>query len=116
MFDMGRIDTETKAFMSDPSRFADAFNYLIYDGQQVIKPEDLKPLDTTEIAIPYGNNARVPEQKYRDVLKLLTAMRDHEAIYAVLGVENQANVHYAMPVKNMQYDASIRRMFITPCL
>ena len=106
MFDMGRIDTETKAFMSDPFRFADAFNYLIYDGQPVIKPEDLKPLDTTEIAIPYGNNARVPEQKYRDVLKLLTAMRDHEAIYAVLGVENQANVHYAMPVKNMQYDAS----------
>ena len=119
---MGRIDTETKAFMSDPARFADAFNYLIYDGQPVIKPEDLKPLDTTEIAIPYGNNARVPEQKYRDVLKLLTAMRDHEAIYAVLGlltamrdheaiyavlgVENQANVHYAMPVKNMQYDAS----------
>ena len=103
---MGRIDTETKAFMSDPSRFADAFNYLIYDGQPVIKPEMLKPLDTTEIAIPYGNNARAPEQKYRDVLKLLSVMRDHEAIYAVLGVENQTNVHYAMPVKNMQYDAS----------
>ena len=106
MFDMGRIDTETKAFMSDPSHYADAFNYLIYDGQTVIKPENLKPLDTTEIAIPYGNNARVPEQKYRDVLKLLTAMRDHEAIYAMLGVENQTKVHYAMPVKNMQYDAS----------
>lgn len=103
---MGRIDAETKAFMSDPARFADAFNYLIYDGQQVIKPEELKPLDTTEIAVPYGNNARVPEQKYRDVLKLLTAMQDDEAIYAVLGVENQAKVHYAMPVKNMQYDAA----------
>ena len=89
---MGRIDTETKAFMSDPSRFADAFNYLIYDGQPVIRPENLKPLDTTEITIPYGNNARVPEQKYRDVLKLLSVMRDHEAIYAVLGVENQTNV------------------------
>lgn len=103
---MGRIDTETKAFMSDPSRFADAFNYLIYDGQPVIKPDDLKPLDTTEIAIPYGSNARVPEQKYRDVLKLVSIMKDDEAIYAVLGVENQANVHYAMPVKNMQYDAT----------
>ena len=103
---MGRIDTETKAFMSDPARFADAFNYLIYDGEPVIKPEELKPLDTTEIAVPYGNNARAPEQKYRDVLKLLTAMRDDEAIYAVLGVENQAKVHYAMPVKNMQYDAA----------
>ena len=103
---MGRIDTETKAFMSDPSRFADAFNYLIYDGQPVIKPEQLKPLDTTEIVIPYGNNARAPQQKYRDVLKLLNVMRDHEAIYAVLGVENQTNVNYAMPVKNMHYDAS----------
>ena len=102
---MGRIDTETKAFMSDPSRFADAFNYLIYDGQPVIKPEDLKPLDTTEIAIPYGSNARVPEQKYRDVLKLVSIMKDDEAIYAVLGVENQAKIHYAMPVKDMLYDA-----------
>ena len=102
---MGRIDTETKAFMSDPSRFADAFNYLIYDGQPVIKPEDLKPLDTTEIAIPYGNNARVPEQKFRDVLKLVSIMQDEKAIYVVLGAENQAKVHYAMPVKDMLYDA-----------
>ena len=102
---MGRIDTETKAFMSDPARFADAFNYLIFDGQPVIKPEALKPLDTTEIAIPYGSNARVPEQKYRDVLKLVSIMKDDEAIYAVLGVENQAKIHYAMPVKDMLYDA-----------
>ena len=102
---MGRIDTETKAFMSDPARFADAFNYLIYDGQQVIKPGDLKPLDTKEIAIPFGHNARVPEQKFRDVLKLVSVMRDGEAIYAVLGLENQTRVHYAMPVKDMLYDA-----------
>lgn len=103
---MGRIDTETKAFMSDPSRFADAFNYLIYDGQPVIKPEELKPLDTTEISIPFGNNVRAHKQKYRDVLKLLTAMQDGEAIYAVVGVENQSFVHYAMPVKTMDYDAT----------
>ena len=102
---MGRIDTETKAFMSDPARFADAFNYLIYDGQPVIKPEQLKPLDTTEIAIPYGNNARAPEQKYRDVLKMVSVMQDGKAIYVVLGAENQAKVHYAIPVKDMLYDA-----------
>ena len=29
---MGRIDAETKAFMSDPARFADVFNYFIYYG------------------------------------------------------------------------------------
>ena len=103
---MGKIDTETKAFMSNPASFADAFNYLIYGGQPVIRPEDLKPLDTTEIAIPYGNNIRAHKQKYRDVLKLLTAMQDGEAIYAVVGVENQSFVHYAMPVKTMDYDAT----------
>ena len=103
---MGKIDTETKAFISNPARFADAFNYLLYDGQPVIKPEDLKPLDTAEIAIPYGNNVRAHKQKYRDVLKLLTAMQDGEAIYAVVGVENQSFVNYAMPVKTMDYDAT----------
>ena len=60
---MGRIDMETKAFMSNPSRFADAFNYLIYGGKPVIDPNELKPLDTTEIAIPYGNDVRAPGQK-----------------------------------------------------
>ena len=102
---MGRMDAETKAYMSDPFHFADAFNYLIYDGQPVIDPKALKPLDTAEIAIPYGNDARVPEQKYRDVLKLLNIMRDNEAIYVVMGVENQTKVNYAMPVKDMLYDA-----------
>ena len=102
---MGRLDAEAKAFMSDPYHFADVFNYLIYDGEQVIDPEALKPMDTAEIAIPYGSNARAPQQKYRDVLKLLSVKRDDEAIYAVLGVENQTKVHYAMPVKDMLYDA-----------
>lgn len=102
---MGDIDTESKKYMSDNAHFADAFNYLIYDGNPVINPASLSPLDATEIVIPYGNEAREPEQKYRDVLKLWQAMTDGEAIYAVLGSELQAKVHYAMPVKDMLYDS-----------
>lgn len=30
----------------------------------MIQPEKLRELDTTEIAIPYGNGARAPVQKY----------------------------------------------------
>ena len=84
--------------------FADAFNYLLYDGDQVIKPEELRELDTTELTIPYGNNARVPEQKYRDLLKLWNAMMDDNAIYVILGAELQDKVHYGMPVKDGLYD------------
>jgi hypothetical protein len=47
----------------------------------------------------------VPVQKYRDEFKYLTAMEDDSAIYLLLGAEAQANIHYAMPVKDMVYDA-----------
>ena len=102
---MGSIDTESKKYMSDNAHFADAFNYLIYDGRSVIDPAALHPLDSTEIVIPYGNEAREPNQKYRDILKVWQIMTDGEAIYAVLGEEIQTNIHYAMPVKDMLYDS-----------
>ena len=101
---MGVIDTEGKQYLSNPVFFADAFNYLLYDGEQIIKPEKLKELDTTELTVPYGNNARVPVQKYRDLLKMWNAMMDENAIYVILGAELQDKVHYGMPVKDGLYD------------
>ena len=99
-------DTLTKHFMERAEVFADAFNLLIYDGEKVIRPDELKALDTTEMAIPYGtDNETVPEQKYRDVFKSRVAKMDGRAAYLLLGVENQSEIHYAMPVRNMVYDA-----------
>ena len=68
---MGVIDTEGKRYLFNNDIFADAFNYLLYDGEEVIKPENLREIDTTQIAIPYGNGARIPTQKYRDLTKKL---------------------------------------------
>lgn len=101
---MGIIDTEGKRYFGISRIFADAFNYLLYDGEEVIKADSLKELDTTQIAIPYGNGARVPAQKYRDLLKIWSAMMDEDAVYELLGAEIQDKVHYAMPVKNGLYD------------
>ena len=80
------------------------FNFLLYDGKPVIQPEKLRELDTTEIAIPYGNGARIPVQKYRDLLKLWSAYMDDTAVYVMLGAELQGKTHYAMPVKKGLYD------------
>jgi len=44
-------------------------------------------------------------QKHRDLLKFAAMMQDSHANYVILGVENQMEVHYAMPVRNMVYDA-----------
>lgn len=92
--------------MSDNRVFADAFNFYLYSGRQVIQPGNLHPMDTTAITVPFGNGGkRHPVQKYRDVIKYLTAMEDGEMAYLVLGIENQANIHYAMPPRNLLYDA-----------
>ena len=85
----------------------------MYDGEQKIQPEQLRELDTTEIAILLNEKdtkdrkASKTEnlQKYRDIMKEAAIMEDGEAAYVLLGIENQAEVHYAMPVRNMLYDA-----------
>ena len=82
------------------------FNYYIYGGRQVILPEQLTERDSTKIALPYGaDGAVVPVQKFRDVQKLYAAMTDGKMEYVLYGAENQAEIHYAMAVKNNLYDA-----------
>lgn len=101
-----KADTITKAYVQDPSIFADIFNYYVYEGRQVIKPEHLIERDSTKIALPYGaDGASVPVQKFRDVQKLYAAMTDGKMQYVLYGVENQSEIHYAMAVKNNLYDA-----------
>ncbi len=103
---MAAKDIVTKEYMKDAAVFADAFNYFLFDGQQVIEPSKLRAMDTTEIGMPYGEGSiGAPVQKFRDNLKYLTAMEDESAAYLILGIENQTDVQLAMPVKNMVYDA-----------
>ena len=104
---LGVKDTVTTKYMRQNEIFADAFNYFVYGGEQVIHPESLKELDTREIDVPYGgeNGAGQPVQKTRDVIKSVVAMMGKSTAYLLLAIENQSNIHYAMPVKNMVYDA-----------
>lgn len=101
---MGALDAEGKQYLGKKEAFADAFNYLLYGGEQVIDPDQLKDIDTAQLTLPYGNNARLPIQKYRDLLRIWEAMTDGHMIYVILGAEIQGKVHYAMPVKDGLYD------------
>ena len=101
---MGKADIECRKFMSDKAHFADVVNYYVFDGRQIVRPNALSPLDTAEVVAPYGNGARSPVQKYRDTVKLWSAMTDEKVVYVILGAENQTEVHYAMPVRSGLYD------------
>ena len=136
---MGTADIVTKEYMRENTVFADAFNYLIYNGKKVIDPAKLTEIDSTEIALPFGNAEKVKAekkrkeqeaewssvknesvrkkntsrvgvkmdavQKYRDVFKSMVIKQEEKTSYVLLGIENQTDVHYAMPVRNVIYDA-----------
>ena len=141
---MGTADIVTKEYMRENTVFADAFNYLIYNGKKVIDPANLKEIDPTEIALPFDDEEKAGKEKdgedknrkaqgtewssvknesvrkktagragkktdavqrYRDILKSAVIKQDEKMSYVLLGIENQTDVHYAMPVRNAIYDA-----------
>lgn len=126
---MGLIDSVTVKYLRNNKVFADAFNFFIYNGEQRVKADWLHELDTRELDLLYGGvngsaddaigNAKVNKrrparnatkqmygvERTRDVVKSFTAMTDSNTAYVVLAIEAQSHIHYAMPVRNMVYDA-----------
>lgn len=102
---MGKKDVITKKYMSNRRHFSDAFNYYLFDGQQVIHADSLEPVDTTELEIIFANDKSEYIQRIRDLLNECIIMHDDNYLYILLGVENESKIHYAMPVKDMVYDA-----------
>ena len=107
---MGMADAVTKQYMKENTVFADAFNFLLYNEENVIQSQTLRELDTAEVVIPFtvddkGKKQAQAVQKYRDILKMTTVMTDDKAAYVLFGVEAQPDIHYAMPVRNVIYDA-----------
>ncbi|MCD7956202.1 MAG: Rpn family recombination-promoting nuclease/putative transposase [Lachnospiraceae bacterium] len=103
---MAGADTLTKKFVKNKEVFADAFNYFLHDGKSVIKPEQLKVADTTEVVVPYGEDETgirmQPVQKIRDAF--YSVMAEGNKVYMLCGIENQTEPHNAMPVRNALYD------------
>ena len=102
-------DTSAINFLKRDAEFADIVNLALFHGEHVINPECLRELDSTEVMnIPLKNQSQKSEsvQRYRDVLKSVT-LKDRETygIRLIIGMEEQSEIHYAMPVRNMLYDA-----------
>lgn len=103
---MGAKDTKAKEYLSDNDRFADLCNAVLFDGAQIIKPENPQERDTAEILSVLGTDEKeILLQKARDLLKQAVVKIYGSAYIMLVGAEAQADVHYAMPVKVMTYDS-----------
>ncbi len=102
---MNERNAVTKEYMKRNDRFADVCNYFLFHGKQVIHAEDLTERDITELAVPFKDNKIEGIEKLRDILKNCVVKTANGVTYLLIGIENQSEIHYAMPVRNMLYDA-----------
>lgn len=104
---MGIIDNVTRDYLKDANVFADAFNYLLYKGDSVIKPQNLRTMSTAKLTKKNGEKELEYVERTRDLLREVIVQHsiDNGINYMILGIESQSYIDYAMPVRNLLMDA-----------
>lgn len=96
-------DLLQKRYLSDNERYADLINGFLFAGSRIVTAEHLTEMDSqTGLGgmsglIVKGKRKR---QKYLDLIRKAAFGMN----FAVIGVENQTEVDYLMPLRVMSYD------------
>jgi hypothetical protein len=91
-------------YWNNNEQFADLFNAVLFDGEQVIKPDELEDVDTNESSIMENNDYAESLKASRDNAKVHKKSTAYSVELAILGLEGQELIHYAMPMRTMGYD------------
>ena len=100
--DKVKPDSADKVYWRQNETFADLFNAYLYNGEQVIKSEELEELDTDASDVVEIGEVKESIKGARDVIKI--AKKYNGVEYVLLAIENQEGIHYAMPIRVMGYD------------
>ena len=93
---MGKADVYESDYLENADVFADLVNGVLYQGEQVVKPEELHEQDG-ELRSILGENVK---KTIRDKVKLWKG-----TAIAILAVENQTKVDYHMVLRAMLSEA-----------
>lgn len=102
-----KSDTVLKNYWSDNEQFADLFNAVLFEGRQVIKPEEpeeLEDMDTEESSVLEHRSYAESIKASRDNVKIQKKSSAYGVQFVLLGLESQEHIHYAMPMRVMGYD------------
>lgn len=97
-------DTVLKNYWSDNEQFADLFNAVLFEGRQVIKPEELEDMNTEESSVLEHRSYAESIKASRDNVKIQKKSSAYGVQFVLLGLESQEYIHYAMPMRVMGYD------------
>ncbi len=59
---MSAKDTLTKEYLSDNTRFADLCNYYLFNGKQMIHPEELREQDAAELLVMKADEKKTDQR------------------------------------------------------
>lgn len=91
----------SNTYLARPERFAQICNHGLFGGKHLIQPDKLRELNAGELGLlEQGTGKAKVLEKNRDILR----MYDDQMLLMVIGVENQTDIHYCMPLRNMLYD------------
>jgi len=91
------MDVCWKEYFRDDARYADVINGIGCRGQQLVHAGDLQELDTQKW---YRNLGKAGKVRIRDMVRKVA----FGVNFAIVGIENQEMVDYAMPFRCMLYD------------
>lgn len=97
-------DTVLKNYWNDNGQFADFFNAVLFDGEQVISPDELEDADTEESSVLEHREYAESIKASRDNIKIHKRSTAYGVELVMLGIESQEHIHYAMPMRVMGYD------------
>ena len=99
---MGKADVSLKGYLSDKERFADLFNGFLFEGNEIIKTDELLEINNeSNVILPNSKGKTREVTRFGDI-----RMKWRNSVeLAVLTTEFQDKVHYAMPVKSMILDS-----------
>lgn len=93
---MGRKENPLVNYYNDARHFAELMNGWLFHGRKYLRSEDVSDEDRRLLA-------RSAKRQYRDIFKRVRGVR----IHLLIGMELQEHVHYAMPLKVMDYDTIV---------
>lgn len=100
-------DVVLKNYWNSNAEFADLFNAVLFQGKQIIQPEDLESDDTNEATLQEHGDSVDSLNLFRDTIKICKKSEKSGIQFVLLGMEHQEHIHYAMPMRVMGMDYSL---------
>ena len=96
---MGKKDILLRNYLGSKERFGDFLNGILFHGNVKIRSDMVQEMDSVVSVKNTENDTWI--KKERDISRKIV----NDVEYAIIAIENQMEIHYAMPIRTKLYDA-----------